>query len=349
MKRFSLIQRNKSKGLNTYYARIFDTVTKSVTYKSLGTTKKYEAQIALDELKNSLETPLADLEKSKGALIDVAICDYFKHLEAEFVAGVTVTNRRHVLEAFQKWARVNQISRLGECTPQMAGDFLTLNYFGRKPSTYRKYLTYLKTFFSWSLDVTGAECKNPFYKIRIKAGGAKSVEREFWSVEEIEQILDHAQSAQRRLFWAFMAWAGLRYSEAENLAWEDLDGGKIRVFGKGGKYGFVSISCRLQSEIDRFFTVAPETVGGAPRSGKIFHLYDRNTERNGLSKAAKDAKVSGRAFPHKFRHSFASNLLKLGASIVETSKAMRHESVNITLQYYAHCLNDDIEKAVNLL
>ena len=59
--------------------------------------------------------------------------------------------------------------------------------------------------------------------------------------------------------------------------------------------------------------------------------------------------IEGKANPHKFRHSFASNLLRNGANVVAVSKLMRHFSPTITLNTYSHIIPDDLGKTLNLL
>ena len=65
--------------------------------------------------------------------------------------------------------------------------------------------------------------------------------------------------------------------------------------------------------------------------------------------AARNAGIEfqGEATNHRFRHSFASNLIRAGADIKSVQLLMRHENVEITLNTYSHLLGADLEKAVN--
>ena len=61
MIRVSLCQRNKSRGILTWYARIFDTETKEIRYESLGTTKKTAAHDLMLQKQSD-----GDFEKKKS-------------------------------------------------------------------------------------------------------------------------------------------------------------------------------------------------------------------------------------------------------------------------------------------
>jgi len=54
------------------------------------------------------------------------------------------------------------------------------------------------------------------------------------------------------------------------------------------------------------------------------------------------------AYYHRFRHSFASNLLRAGRSIKAVQLLMRHENVTLTLNIYGHLLPSDLEEAAEL-
>lgn len=57
----------------------------------------------------------------------------------------------------------------------------------------------------------------------------------------------------------------------------------------------------------------------------------------------------GEATNHRFRHSFASNLIRAGANVKVVQKLMRHATVQMTLNAYAHLLGDDLESGIGLL
>ena len=57
----------------------------------------------------------------------------------------------------------------------------------------------------------------------------------------------------------------------------------------------------------------------------------------------------GKSNHHRFRHSFASNLLRRGASIKQVQKLLGHEDIRTILDTYGHLMPDDLHRAVEML
>lgn len=155
----------------------------------------------------------------------------------------------------------------------------------------------------------------------------------FWTVEQVNAILDNSPNPEHRVTWALMAFAGLRKDEAARIGDGDIHDGYIHIIGKGNKMARIPVSRRLSSELERFGKPLP-------------HLRSRSLT---VKKAAKYAGIDfqGEATNHRFRHSFASNLIRAGADIKSVQLLMRHENVEITLNTYSHLLGEDLEKAVD--
>jgi integrase len=156
-------------------------------------------------------------------------------------------------------------------------------------------------------------------------------------------ILAAAPTPEYRKFWALMAFAGLRYFEARDLKWKDIDDGKITLVGKGGKLATVPVSERLQAELG--------VPGDADATIVAPGTFANNTTSIRALKAAV-AKVGlnpDGANNHKFRHSFASNLIRSGINIKAVQQLMRHDSIDITLNTYSHLLQNDLKDAVNVI
>ena len=68
-----------------------------------------------------------------------------------------------------------------------------------------------------------------------------------------------------------------------------------------------------------------------PRYGGHYALYQ--TLRPALSAAAKRAGCSGPATPHRLRHTFASEMLRLGVSLPALMQLLGHKDIRMTLRY----------------
>jgi len=68
-----------------------------------------------------------------------------------------------------------------------------------------------------------------------------------------------------------------------------------------------------------------------PRSGGYWSLY--NTLSAALAEAAQQAHCSHRVTPHQLRHSFATEMLRLGVSLPALMKLLGHTDIRMTLRY----------------
>ncbi len=87
-------------------------------------------------------------------------------------------------------------------------------------------------------------------------------------------------------------------------------------------------------------------IGTGVFQGKAF----TNSGSNKVLKRAVAAALGdcgGRVNNHRFRHSFASNLIRAGVNVKAVQQLLRHENVQITLNTYSHLLQEDLTAAAN--
>jgi len=213
--------------------------------------------------------------------------------------------------------------------------------------TARDRLVLYRSFWNWAAGRYNLAGGNPFKGIATQK--PKSAPRKFWTIEECEKIIDAAGTEELKCYFALMAFAGLRKEEARQLRIENIKDGKIELVGKGGKFARIPISKRLKSYIDKYlvflFATESDYTGPLfPRLSKSISIYKyymvRAVEKAGMP--------TEEAHYHRFRHSFASNLLRAGRSIKAVQLLMRHENVTLTLNIYGHLLPSDLEEAVEI-
>ncbi len=149
--------------------------------------------------------------------------------------------------------------------------------------------------------------------------------------------------------------AGLRVSEALGLDVDDLDleGGSVRVLGKGDRQRVVPIGDEAVVWLERYLAeVRPTLVaaGRAPsrRGGPVF-LSDRGRRLGrshawlAVKRAASDAGIGSRVSPHTLRHSFATHLLEGGADLRVVQELLGHASISTT-QIYTHLTGERIRE-----
>ncbi len=144
-------------------------------------------------------------------------------------------------------------------------------------------------------------------------------------------------SARDRAILELFYSSGLRLSELAGLRWADLDleGGSVRVLGKGAKTRIVPVGSLAREALLALRAESPGE-GTAPVFG--------NGRGGALSPRAIQARVRHwaqrqgiwqRVHPHLLRHSFASHLLESSGDLRAVQELLGHADI-ATTQVYTH-------------
>jgi len=339
-------RRNKTKGSDFFYGGIVENgIPRWISLK----TKSYK--VAMDWY-NKMQACRYSPEKSQAKPINIesAADAFLRDIEntRRRVAGTVRLYQRH-LKQFRNFCREKGIMSISQATPSVCSEFAQTAFVNLTAHTAKNKVTLLRQFFSWIQEHYGIDGKNPFKKIIVSK--PKSAPRQFWTVEECEKIISAAPNPEYKCWFALMAFAGLRMEEARHLKRSSIQDGYIHLVGKGGKAAKVPVSAKLKSYINEYLTGLlnlPSPNSAASLFPALSSLHVARTET--LCKAAEKAGIEqrGKAHYHRFRHSFASNLLRTGRSIKAVQMLMRHENVTLTLNIYGHLLPSDLEEAVEL-
>ncbi len=162
-------------------------------------------------------------------------------------------------------------------------------------------------------------------------------------VGELEDVLDTAAADPRPAgkrdlaVYEMLYSSGMRIAELMNLRVADIQGdpGRVKVLGKGGKERIVFLGQAAQTALREYLAVRarfrPETdllfcnARGGPLTARGVRYRMRQLERSmGLGK---------RLHPHKFRHTFATDLLNAGADIRAVQELLGHSRPSTTQIY----------------
>lgn len=344
MRSYSISQRKKSRGNNTWYGRTFEDGV-LVSEVSLKTKRKSDATDWLNMMNAARFMPdemRRRLEPSDRAFGD-AIQKFISSVEAKGDGGKTVMAYRSRLAVFDTWVVAEKLSTFRAFTPEKASEFTSYLSDRYAPKTHREVMRCVSQFCTWASRIYGIEGFDPFKDIDLPKVPKKA--KDFWTTEQIDAILDNAPDPEFRLFWSLMAFAGLRHAEACSFGKSSLSYSKIRVVGKGNKEAFVPIGDRLGKEL---YTYGYDRLKDGMFMKSRFRHSDRSNDtlREAVEKAGLDMKVCSN---HKFRHSFASNLLRANVPVPSTAKLMRHSDASTTLSTYSHLLQEDLKEAVDSL
>lgn len=129
---------------------------------------------------------------------------------------------------------------------------------------------------------------------------------------------------------------GLRVSELTGLdvAGIDLDGGTVRVLGKGGKERIVPVGRQARAALQSYLAARNQPAAVAPlflnaRGGRLTARSVRRVVDRYILRLATMKKIS----PHTLRHTFATHLLEGGADLRAIQELLGHASLSTTQKY----------------
>jgi len=147
----------------------------------------------------------------------------------------------------------------------------------------------------------------------------------------------------------FLFDTGVRVGELVGLRKDDIDMKKrtARVFGKGRKWRTVYFSPQTAVALQRYL----QRQTGSRRDAEKVFLGHRDRPLSGfgvdqmLKTRAAKAGVTSRVNPHTFRHTFATNFLRMGGDAAMLQRILGHQDVSTTIRNYAHLVDEDVSKA----
>ena len=343
--RFSIIQQNKHRGNLTWYG--ISVINGVERRESLGTKDKKIAGLWLAS--KQAQKFLPDHMKEKK-FIEPENPERLLTQHRSSVANLHKSNPR-TMAAYD--FRLRYLERLIEgkvsleqISPAEGRKWAEKIIKDLAPKTVKEIMMLAKKF--WARMIEDGHAKEDIFKGVLLPKRVKK-ERAFWTVEEVEQILVNAPNDIHRGFWGIMAYAGLRHAEADALTWGNIDlkRKEIRLTGKGSKTAVIPINKKLMVLLK---ALVPTKGNPQDRVFVGIDIYPSN-RRYRLYAACKGIAfaVDGSITLHRFRHSFASNLLRAGAGIKSVQALMRHESAQITLDTYGHLLVSDLSLATDLI
>ncbi|MEE8518497.1 MAG: tyrosine recombinase [Dehalococcoidia bacterium] len=205
---------------------------------------------------------------------------------------------------------------------------------------------------------------NPAEHLRAKRQGQTLPdvlsEDEVVALLETAEAKPGAEGVRDRTMLELTYAAGLRVSEVVGplgieLASLQLDSGWVRVMGKGSKERVVPLYPGIVDRIQHYIReVRPILLsrGAQQRSlsrqtALFLNANGRALTRQGfwliLKRCGAMAGIPSRLSPHTLRHSFATHLLRGGASLRHVQEMLGHANISTT-QIYTHLSGDQVRR-----
>ena len=159
------------------------------------------------------------------------------------------------------------------------------------------------------------------------------------SVDEVARFWSSFRNARDLAIVGLMLMHGLRSAEVMSLNHDDvlLSEGQLRVRGKGSKMRFLPLAPETTQLIDHYLRLErPERCSAAlfvvlkgpargtrmtPAGLRSLFRYHRKTT---------GVKIAN---PHRFRHTFASDMVRAGISLPALMQLMGHSDIETTMHY----------------
>jgi integrase/recombinase XerD len=319
--------------------------------KSLGTRNWQEAEdllrkIEADDLllqKESQRPQIlgsANQPQPANHLLEAACAEFLADAKARGLRDATLYKYRLLLRRLQAFALERGLRFVAEFILQILREFWAS--LPNRNTAARKRLEELRTFFRFCQDA-GWISNNPAKLLKAAIGSEAPTEP--FTDEEEERILttcgihrdgasNSVRSYAQRLeaFVYVILFSGLRIGDAVTLRRDSVVNGRIRL--RTQKTG-TEVYCPLPpSVIEKL-----ELVQG---TSKEYFFWTGTSKRKSavgdwqrtLKKLFQRAGVHG-GHAHRFRHTFAKNLLMAGVPVERVAVLMGHRSPAITLKHYS--------------
>jgi len=279
----------------------------------------------------------------------------------------TVRNHRIYLDAYLTWWHCGYgLAPVATARPGEVAAFLIAEANrGLAPRTRRSELGALRGFYNW-LVLTGRALTNPGAAVPSPRISAPPIE--IYTPAESIAILDHTASLtdlrgrQRHAIVATLRHTGMRSGELRTLRRADLDlsAGRAMVVGKGSRQRMVLLPPALCPILGQFVArdrpllppsplllVNPHPLVTTPLSGFGMDALAREVELagRGAGLGGRGAGLGGRHYPHKWRHTFATEMVRAGVDIHVVQRLLGHAHISSTVGY-THLAIDDLRAAV---
>jgi integrase/recombinase XerD len=303
--------------------------------KPIGTRDWQRAQ----QLAREMEAEGRVVVNAKSPLIERACEDFLADAKARGLREPSLYKYKLLVSRLKIFAQDKGLVFISNFDIDMTAKFRET--WTNKGTAARKKLESLRTFFRFCHDRNWID-SNPASKLKMPKNVEPPVEpfprEEFINILAAIPLYKNKRNAPRLLALVLLLrYSGLRLGDAVTL-----ERSRIEPGGQDGKDGRLFL--RTAKTGTRVFVPLPKTVIDALDAcpGKQFPFWTGESKKKSvignwqraLKKLFKLAKVpNGHA--HRFRHTFAAELLMSGASLTNVAQLLGHSSEAITERHYS--------------
>lgn len=260
-------------------------------------------------------------------------------LNAATIAWYVSETRTFLLKCFGKWP-----ASMGEISSRDVTQYILHRARLTSPRTAQRTVTALRSFLRFLHQCGEIETNLASSVPRVANWTAAGLPK-YLPAADIERLLDGCngktnEARRNRAILLLLARLGLRASEVVHLTLDDIDwdAGELLICGKGGRHD------RLPIPVDVGKALVAYIRYGRPscQSRRVFIRL--NAPHQGLAGASNISLVVRQALKrvglqpvfggsHLLRHSLATRMVRVGASLTEIGRILRHELPSTTAIY----------------
>ncbi|MBN9658651.1 MAG: tyrosine-type recombinase/integrase [Acidobacteria bacterium] len=286
--------------------------------------------------------------KIESVAIDDAVKAYRDDLRARHVKESTIRAYKSTLDHLLKFCADRKLEWMEDIT----ADDLAAFRAGRKgrdggmlkPTTSRKELETIRAL--WNLAVERDWIKVNVAK-RVRPPKNTSVPTQPFSPDEVTALLEagdridnnnkawvHWARTRAKALQLVLLYTGLRVGDVATLRRDAVDGKTRYIFLRAKKNG-QPVRVKVPDEVIR-------ALDALPKGGEYFFLTTEDQRFEAVTKSfQKTLRSLGKStkihcHPHRYRDTFAVELLNNGADIRHVQMLLGHESVKTTEKHYGH-------------
>lgn len=291
------------------------------------------------------------------------VIEYLEHLEVERnLSPLTIRDYNLYLQRFVTWSTSVELKKIADLDLRLLKKYrLHLSRLANAQNapisvrTQSYYLIALRSFLKWlaKQDVPALAAE----KIELPKADAHIMT--FLEPDRLTALLQQPDISKPaglrdRAMMEVLFSTGLRVSELVSLDRDqvNLQAREFGVVGKGRRQRVVFLSEVAVTWLERYLATRSDTwlpvfIRYArdidpSEDGEKMRLTTRSVQRT-LEKYRKQAHLPIKITPHGLRHSFATDLLRNGASIRDVQEMLGHKNL-ATTQIYTHVTRPELKK-----
>lgn len=244
---------------------------------------------------------------------------------SEYTKYAYLNKTKHMMEYFEK--------PMEEVTTEELRKYL-LKYLREKKKLSERSVNYYNSVIRFVYEVTLDKIINekqlPMYRNRRRM-------KDVLTKEELSAFFNACDNYKYKTIFMMIYGSGLRISEAVNLRVTDIDSKKMRIFvreGKGKKERYTVLPETSLEMLRKYYKMYkpnhPEGYIFLNREGKPLTV---ERTREFFRRYRRKAKIDEKFVVHSLRHSFATDLIERGATIIEVKEVMGHSNIRSTMEY----------------